>query len=59
MNVKLKKFKILEPNVKIITGLKIVTPEKKSRDFSDLSGIIVPNLKNVMPDMIIGSIEEV
>lgn len=56
MNVKLKKFKILEPNVKIKTNVNIAT--RKGSNFTDMSGTILPNLKNNMT-MIAGTIQEV
>ena len=56
MNVKLKKFKILEPNVKIKTNVNIAI--RKGSDFTDMSGAIIPYLKNNMT-MITGTIQEV
>lgn len=58
MNVKLKKFKIIEPNVKIKTNVNIATREIKGIDFTDMSGSILPFLKNNMT-MITGTIQEV
>lgn len=58
MNVKLKKFKILEPNVKIKTNVNIATREIKGIDFTDMSGAIFPYFKNNMT-MITGTIQEV
>lgn len=59
MNVKLKKIKILEPNIEIKTGVQIAIREKKGIDFTDMAGRIIPNIKNDMLDMIVGTIEEV
>lgn len=58
MNVKLKKFKILEPNVEIKTNVNIVTREIKGIDFTDMSGAILPYIENNMT-MITGTIQEV
>lgn len=58
MNVKLKKFKILEPNVKIISGVNIVTRKEKGFNFTDMSGEILPYFQNNMT-MITGTIQEV
>ena len=58
MNVTIKKIKILEPNVKIKAGIRIAIHEKKGINFTDMSGTIIPNLTNNIPDMIVGIIEE-
>lgn len=58
MNVKLKKFKILEPNVKIKTNVNIVTYKEKGINFTDISGEIWPYFQNNMT-MITGTIQEV
>lgn len=57
MNVNLKKINILEPKVKINTGVKIITLEKKGFDFTDMSGIVLPFFQNNM-NMITGTIIE-
>lgn len=57
MNVNLKKFKILEPKVKIKTNINIVTREIKGIDFTDMSGAIFPYIENNMT-MITGTIIE-
>jgi hypothetical protein len=58
MNVKLKKFKILEPNVKIKTNVNIVTFKEKGFNFTDISGEILLYFQNNMT-MITGTIQEV
>lgn len=58
MNVKLKKFKILEPNVKIKTNVNIVTYKEKGINFTDISGKILIYFQNNMT-MITGTIQEV
>lgn len=58
MNVTLKKFEILKPNVKIKTNVNIVTREIKEIDFTDMSGAILPYIENNMT-MITGTIQEV
>lgn len=55
MNLKLKKFKILEPNVKIKTNVNIVTREIKEINF--IAGNMIPLFNNYV-DMITGTIEE-
>lgn len=57
MNVKLKKFKILEPNVKIKTNVNIVTCKEKGFNFTDISGEILLCFQNNM-SMITGTIQE-
>lgn len=56
MNVKLKKFKILEPKVKIKTNVNIFTREIKGIDFA--AGNMYAVFKNYVT-MITGKIEEV
>lgn len=58
MNVKLKKFKILEPNFKIKTNVNIVTLKEKGFNFTDMSGEIWLSFQNNMT-MITGTIQEV
>lgn len=55
MNVKLKKFKILEPKVKIKTNVNIFTREIKESDFT--TGNLAAVLKNNVT-MLTGIIEE-
>lgn len=56
MNVKLKKFKILEPNVKIKTNVNIATREIKGIDL--ISGNMSAVLNNSVT-MVTGKIEVV
>lgn len=55
MNVKLKKFKILEPKVKIKTNVNIATREIKGIDFT--AGNLTALFNNYV-SMITGTIEE-
>lgn len=52
MNIKLKKFNILVPKVKITTGLKTITCEPSGGDNTPVSAMLVANLAG---DSIIGN----
>lgn len=54
MNVKLKKFKILEPKVKIITGLKTITREISSGNVASNAYVICDSAGS----SVIGNAEE-
>ena len=58
MNVKLKKIKILQPKITVKTGIQIAVREKRGINFTDMVGVIIPNIKNHM-QMITGTITEV